>query len=294
MITNKFDFVKMHACGNDFIIIDMLNFNEKLPHKKKQELAKLCHRNLGIGCDDLLLIQHSKIADAKMRVIEPDGSEANMCGNGIRCVARYLIERTNFSSPLTIETKAGIKTVYLENGKFKVLIGDHKIIASNQIADETDHSLFFINTGEPHIISFITCIADNNIMSRVNTLRSKFEFLNIRCNVNFVEIISMNHLKIRTYERGVENETLSCGTGATASALAAVKYYNLVSPITVETRGGNLSISIISNKVYLEGPAEFVFDGFFPKNKNYCKCPPSENPLMLRTKSISKNSSERI
>lgn len=254
-------FTKMHGCGNDFIIIDELAANKPLREEQKKELYLLCNRNFGVGADQILLLEHSLTADARMRVIERDGSESDMCGNGIRCVARYLGERLNISGPIKIETRAGLKIVERIMNLFKVDMGTPTVLGErNYLFEDRNIQSYLINTGEPHLVIFTENIDEPDFLRIAKFIRNSEEFINEGVNVNIAKIIDSNHLQIRTFERGVENETLSCGTGATASGVISILKHALGSPINVETRGGPMLVDFSSSEAFLLGPAEFVFD----------------------------------
>jgi diaminopimelate epimerase len=257
----------MHACGNDFIIIDELT-DQTIPEDKRSLISReLCKRRYSIGANDILFITSSDKAHANMRIFEPDGSEADMCGNGIRCVARYLFERVNFSNLLRIKTRSGIKIVERREKLFRVNMG-RTTMPSRRNYTVTDKSVeaFFVNTGEPHIIVFVDDVKSVELIKLAQSIRYNKEFARRGVNVNVVQILDDSWIKIRTYERGIEDETLSCGTGATASAVVTSKIHGLHMPITVETNGGVLIVESQGDVVYLEGPAEFVYDGVIQLN----------------------------
>jgi len=239
----------MQGCGNDFIIIDERE-NFIGPEETRRALAKFCDRNFGIGANDILLISDSSKADAQLRIIEPDGSEADMCGNGIRCVARYLMERVLHAESVAIETRAGIKRVDRVGNLFKVSLGN--------IFIEREKDFYRVNSGEPHLVKFVDSL-DFDVVQRARELRGTEN-----TNVNFARILDSRTVEVRNYERGVEDETLACGTGATAAAVV-VALNGMPSPVKVITRGGVLFIELERNgnlfSANLIGPAEFVFEG---------------------------------
>lgn len=264
-------FSKYVGSGNDFILID--NRNLSFPSDNKLWISKLCHRQFGIGADGLILLENSKTADFKMRIFNSDGSEAEMCGNGIRCFYQFLQEVTEISDSQTVETKAG--HIYLE----KSLDGDHSDVKVSMLPpsdikwnlkvkiDSEEITLHSLNTGVPHVVIFSESINNLDLKKLGSTIRHHPLFQPKGTNVNFVEILTNNEISIRTYERGVEDETLACGTGATAAAIAACYQKDLDLPLKVKTRSGeNLTIDctiekpIIKN-VTMTGPALFVFRG---------------------------------
>jgi len=276
----KLNFTKIVGAGNDFIVINA-------GPKGLNGLAKrLCDRKTGIGADGILALEKSKIADFRMRIFNADGSEAEMCGNGLRCAILYVrahgrasaSERKGTSKRIRVETKAGIYEgevtrenrvrVKMEEPKdlklsFPLKVNGRKIKAN------------FINTGVPHAVIFVEGLDKIDVEGIGSEIRYHNEFKPKGANVNFVERIDEDNIKIRTYERGVEGETLSCGTGSVASAIIA----NYKSPcdcakgkqitdskINVHTQGGVLKVEfkrVISEvrDVYLEGEAKVVFEG---------------------------------
>lgn len=249
MSINNILFLKMHACGNDFILIDEIRSNGNLSEEIRQRVSRLCERRFCVGANGVLLISRSNVANVRMRIMESNGSESDMCGNGARCVARYLMERCGFGSPVSIETRGGVIDVERRSNLFRVNMGKVGRIAQN-------NGHYEINTGEPHLVSFVNNLDQLGVVNRARSMRN-----GRNVNVNFVETNGGNKIRVRTYERGVEDETLSCGTGATASAIVSSRVHGLFMPITVETGGGTLLIGLQNGHVFLEGPAEFVFEG---------------------------------
>ena len=227
----KIDFVKAVASGNDFIIL-----NYQLPITNYQLLAKkICDRKYGIGADGLLVLEKSKIADVRMRIFNPDGSEAQMCGNGARCVAFYFKSKIsrqksrdpdissgkNQKSKISIETKAGIIDSEVRGFNVKIKLTNPKDIKLNIPLKINNRILKvnFINTGVPHTVIFVEGLDKIDVVNLGRIIRYHKKFMPQGTNVDFVEIKDDENIRIRTYERGVEDETLSCGTGAVASAI---------------------------------------------------------------------------
>ncbi|MBU1087942.1 MAG: diaminopimelate epimerase, partial [Candidatus Omnitrophica bacterium] len=209
----KFEFTKMVASGNDFIIFD----NRKSGLKNGSEIALLlCTRTAGIGADGLIFIEKSKRADFKMRIFNPDGSEAEMCGNGIRCAALYKNKKN-----MKIETLAGILNAELnEDGiKVKMTTPLDMQLNINLNIDGRIHQVNYVNTGVPHSVCFVENLPAANVRMLGRLLRYHKHFEPVGTNVDFVKIAEHDSLSIRTYERGVEDETLACGTGSVAAAL---------------------------------------------------------------------------
>lgn len=262
-------FTKAIATGNDFIIVD----NRGLVLKKNiDQLAKrLCDRIYGIGADGLLLVEKSKQADFKMRIFNPDGSEAEMCGNGLRCIALYAKDKRIALADMHIETRAGIVKASIKDDEIKVRLTDPKDIQWNLcvMIQGCPYKVSLANTGVPHVIHFVDDIENIDVKEIGAEMRYHSEFSPEGANVDFVKIINQgkNKIKVRTYERGVEDETLACGTGAVASAIISAEAEKLTSPVTVETRSKELLkvyFELIEGNfmnVYLEGKAQLVYEG---------------------------------
>ena len=263
-------FTKAVASGNDFIIID--NRDSKLSRLgyALPEIAKrLCRRNLAIGADGLLLIERSKKGDFRMRIFNPDGSEAEMCGNGSRCAALYTVEERIAPKEMAIETKAGIVEAEVTGLRVKVRLTDPKGARFNislRIKNR-DYKTHFINTGVPHAVVFYSGIDKIDVLALGKRIRHHKRFGPKGTNVDFVKIRGPKEIKIRTYERGVEAETYACGTGAAASAVVSGAVYGLKPHIDVLTRSGEVLRVYFDMKnksaknVYLEGEANVVYRG---------------------------------
>lgn len=265
-------FFKYHGAGNDFIIIDN---RESLIHEQdKSSLAQeLCRRHFGVGGDGLIFVEGSEKADALMRIFNPDGSEAEMCGNGIRCMARYVYENIKQEEILSVETMAGIKSVVISLVDGEPLYCTIDMgLARDVLLDKTLQTAegklvySFADTGVPHAVLFVDDIEDVDIMVLGPLVRHDKSFPK-GTNVNFVEKQDGRSFKIRTFERGVEDETLACGTGITASAVVAVLkgFAKAGEEIGFNARGGKVYIRVVHEGVYvrafMKGPAEFVFVG---------------------------------
>lgn len=262
-------FTKSVATGNDFVIID----NRKLFLKGDPAgIAKnLCDRFYGAGADGLIIVEKSISADFKMRIFNPDGSEAEMCGNGSRCIALYAHAKKIAPADMKIETIAGILNANVQGENVKVKLTDPKDIQWNLclMIHECPYKVNFANTGVPHVIHFVDDLESVEVKKLGPKMRYHEEFSPHGANVDFVKITDKNKNKIavRTYERGVEDETLACGTGAVASAIISAEAEKLVSPVTVETRSGEvLKVYFESQEgsfknVYLEGKAKLVYEG---------------------------------
>ncbi len=259
-------FTKAVATGNDFVIID----NRSGSLKGLSGLAKnVCDRTWSVGSDGLLVVERSKIADFRMRIFNPDGSEAEMCGNGSRCISLYAAVHKIANSSMTIDTRAGILRASVRGDMVKVMLTEPKDIRWNfcLMIHECPYKLSFVNTGVPHVVHFVDDLDTIDVKSAGSSLRYHGEFSPAGTNADFVKIVDKKNIRVRTYERGVEDETLACGTGSVASALIAAETEKMASPVTVETRSGEklkVYFDMIDGNfknVYLEGTARLVFKG---------------------------------
>lgn len=270
-------FTKLHGNGNDFILIDEYE-SEIIPEKEKAGFAqKYCDRRFGIGADGVLYISRSDRADLRMRLLQPDMSEAEMCGNGIRCLVRYALGAGHIGvGECTVETLAGVLSVDARNedgivwikvnmGKPLEMRADIPAKGEGTFINEPMGELHVsaVNTGVPHSVVFVDSIDDVPLMNIAPSIRYDSVFPN-GSNVNFVHVDNDSEVTIRTYERGVEGETLSCGTGSVASAFIANKLGMAGNVVTVHTKGGPLRITIYDGTTYMEGQAEIVFNGNIP------------------------------
>jgi len=259
------DFTKMVATGNDFVVID----NRKQALKQISRLAcKLCDRKFGIGADGLLLVEKTRIADFKMRIFNPDGSEPDMCGNGSRCIALYAKNNKIASSSMLIDTKAGLLSVKAGSSSVKINMTepkDMKLGIKLNLMNK-NYKLHYIDTGVPHVICFVSNVEEIDLIPLGRGIRNHKFFAPEGTNVNIVYPKSKTSIQVRTYERGVEHETLACGTGSVAAAVISGIVKGITPPVTVRTKGGDLKIyftlknDIIGN-VFLEGEAKEVFKG---------------------------------
>jgi diaminopimelate epimerase len=252
----KINFEKYQGTGNDFVMID--NREGVFNHTTPGIISRICDRRFGIGSDGLILIEAHQSLDFEMLYYNPDGSKS-LCGNGSRCAVMFA------KSLGIIQDNARFETI---NGPLHAeIIGDQVHLQMPDVTGISYHaSDFFINTGSPHFIQFVSNVNNVNVEKAGREIRYKAEFGPTGTNVNFVEIIGDKKIFVRTYERGVENETLSCGTGVTACALAAGRDRSS-DTLEVVTKGGLLKVSFAKNekggfeKIYLIGPAEKVFSG---------------------------------
>ncbi len=258
----------MNGAGNDFVLIDDRPQNLKLSPK---QIARLCDRHRGIGADGLILLVPcaSGKADWAWRFFNSDGSTGEMCGNGARCFARFLKKRVGAGREFTFETEAGIIRASFAGEQVTVDMTKPEGLQLNETlplagGSQTVHSL---NTGVPHAVLFVPD-ADKAMVQQLGPeIRRHQRFAPKGTNVNFVQVLGPSNIRVRTFERGVEGETLACGTGVTASALIASRVHQFVSPIKVLVQSGDqLEVSFAESNgsfagVRLSGPAEFVFQG---------------------------------
>ena len=287
-----FFFSKMQATGNDFIIIN--NLENEFEYSFKLLYKYLCDRHFGVGADGILILDKGTNAEYKMRIFNQDGSEAEMCGNGIRCFAKYLYEKKLVESEeFEIETLAGIKNVKLKvEGKTVTFVevsmgkptlefskipvyyeNNNEDIYQEEKAESTydeviedvkgikidDFTVYPISIGNPHCVCFVDNV-DNIDIEKSGKLIENYKYFPNKMNVEFVEIKNENSIKVRVWERGV-GETLACGTGACAASVISNIYKSTNSEVSVELKGGTLKIDYNNENIYLKGTAEFVFEG---------------------------------
>jgi diaminopimelate epimerase len=263
-IMEKIQFTKMNATGNDFIVID--NRQEVVSATDKELWKKLCSLKSGIGADGVLLLEKSTIADFKMRYINADGGEVEMCGNGGRAISAFAHEvfdkkkETYYFETMNGVYECSLDSCYGYRLKMTELYDVDKIDLST-LNIENKHSLY-LNTGVPHCVFEVENLTSFPVFEKGKYVRHSPLFIK-GANANFFEVIAPKQLRIRTYERGVENETLSCGTGITATAIAAAKIYQWTDEIILETPGGRLAVLFNADftSVYLCGKVEKIFSG---------------------------------
>jgi diaminopimelate epimerase len=260
-------FVKMSGTGNDFIMINNMGLGLKTDLNKLA--LRLCHRQFGIGADGIILIEPSTEADFTMRIFNADGSEAEMCGNGSRCAARFAASQGLANSKMKFRTLAGtIEAELNEKGaaiKLTEPTGMRKDISVN--VKGIEYLLQFINTGVPHAVLFTDDVESVSVKMFGSVIRNHEAFKPAGTNVNFAQVIDEGTIRVRTYERGVEDETLACGTGAAASALLSSAMRGVSKrPVKVVVPGGELKIDFkfyddIFTDVWLIGAVETTFKG---------------------------------
>ena len=258
----------MNGAGNDFVLIDNRAQKVKL---SRDQVVRLCDRHRGVGADGVLLLVPSASgkADWAWEFYNSDGSTGEMCGNGARCFSRFVQKLTGAKRGVTFETEAGIITASFQGERVTVNLTPPADLRLNQqvplsIGTETIHS---VNTGVPHAVLFVPDADKAMVLQLGPEIRRHPHFAPKGTNVNFVQRLGANHIRVRTYERGVEGETLACGTGVTASALVSARLHSFTSPVKVQVQGGDeLEVSFQGTNgsfadVKLSGPAQFVFEG---------------------------------
>lgn len=263
----KIPFWKMHGAGNDFVLIDDRNLTA--PVKDQSWLAAIGKRRTGVGCEGIILIQPSSKSNFTMRFFNPDGSEVDMCGNGARCVARLAYDLKVAPAKMTFETGAGIIAAELVGDQIRLGMTTPKDWRLNQALDldGIQRSYGFVNSGVPHVVMPVAHLDDENVAKTGAAIRYHKDFAPKGTNANFIQVTGANSLRIRTYERGVEEETLACGTGIVASGLIAGRMGWVTSPVKITCAGGDvLEVNYKltadgAQDVTLLGPAVYVFKG---------------------------------
>jgi len=276
-------FTKMHGTGNDYIYID--NRKDAIAHPEKLAI-EMSNRHYGIGSDGLILIMKSKTSDFRMRMFNADGSEAEMCGNGIRCFAKYVYDRgLTDKKKISVETPAGIKelTCVVKNKQVTrvtvdmgepillrdriPMIGDTGMVLNEDLhlVDGAHFEITALSMGNPHVVIFVEDL-ENFPVEKYGPMIENHDLFPQRTNIEFVQVTSRDTAKQRTWERG-SGETLACGTGASAVTVAMVLTKQGERKLTIELLGGELSIEWRedTNHVFLTGPAVEIFEGTWPE-----------------------------
>lgn len=271
-------FTKMEGCGNDYVYVN--GFENKIDNPNK--LAEIVsNRNFGIGSDGLIVVNPSDVADFRMNMYNADGSEGKMCGNGIRCVAKFVYDyKMTDKEIITVETLSGIKTLVLnvEDGKVKtvrvdmgspileakkipVVSNDNEVINQPLVINNKEYKITCVSMGNPHAITFVDD-TDNIDIEYIGPMFEKNDIFPDRVNTEFIQVIDRNTIKMRVWERG-SGETLACGTGACASVVACVLNGKTENAVTVKLLGGDLFIEYDEEKntVFMTGPARISFTG---------------------------------
>ncbi len=277
----QFKFSKWHGCGNDFVFVN--GFNENVDGIPASATA-ICDRKFGVGADGVILILPSEKCDFRMQIFNSDGSEAEMCGNGIRCFARYAYEnKLTDKLTFTVETKAGIITpqIIIEDNKTNSVcvnmgqpvlesekipvqgFGNRRIISEAITVDGSKFDITCVSMGNPHCVIFVSDINKTDI-NKWGPILEKYKIFPNKTNVEFVQVINRKHLRMRVWERGA-GITLACGTGACATLTAAVLNNLSERKAKLELDGGDLSIewNASDNNIYMTGPATKVFEGIY-------------------------------
>lgn len=263
-------FAKMSGAGNDFIVID--HRKALVPEQDQAEFVRaVCRRMFSVGSDGLILIENSEKADFSWRFYNGDGSVAEMCGNGARCAARFAYARGIAEKKMTFETLAGIiEAEVLEDDSVSLLMTapcDYQKDLSVEL-DGKQVGISFMNSGVPHVVLFVEEGVEIPVKEWGHTIRFHEQFQPAGTNVNFVQSLGDGAIRVRTYERGVEDETMACGTGAVASAIFAAEKGITSSPVSITTSGGE-QLKIVfemqedgtAENVYLQGPARIIYIG---------------------------------
>jgi diaminopimelate epimerase len=253
------DFFKYQGTGNDFVLID--DRDGTFPRTNQALIEQLCHRRFGIGADGLILLQNDPDYDFRMVYFNADGAEGSMCGNGGRCIVRFAHDLG------VIERETRFIAV---DGEHWAVVSDAEIALkmSDVSGIEDRNGLTFLNTGSPHVVRFVDDLESLDVVAEGRAIRYDAAFPG-GTNVNFAQVLDNQTVYVRTYERGVEDETYSCGTGVTAVALVAQQQLQMPDPVAIQTLGGNLRVSSASvaghtdqfTTIYLTGPAKRVFAG---------------------------------
>ena len=262
------DFTKMNGAGNDFILVDN---RERALKLSRDQIVRLCDRHRGVGADGVIILVPcaSGKADWAWEFFNSDGSVGEMCGNGSRCFARFVQRLTGTQGALTFETLAGVITARFHGALATVdltpprdLRLDERVLVGSDV--QFVHSL---DTGVPHAVLFVPDADKAKVLELGPAIRRHPHFAPRGTNVNFVQVLGPGRIRVRTFERGVEGETLACGTGVTASALISARVHQLGSPVRVQVQGGDELEASFSERdghfvdVRLTGPADFAFEG---------------------------------
>lgn len=244
-------FVKYHGAGNDFVLID--DRSRSFPFHDRKFIQNLCNRKQGIGADGVILLAEDASADFRMRIFNCDGQEAESCGNGLRCLARFIQDLGFKKNSYGIAIGNRTVEVWFEEDLVAVDMGEAEGLRLN--IDTEVGSVHFVDTGVPHAVQFVSDVEAVDLGVLGPRLRHHFQFQPRGANVNIATRLSDKTLKGRTFERGVEGETLACGTGAVAIAVVAKKIYKMEMPLTILFRGGELIVNEKEGRLHMIGPA---------------------------------------
>lgn len=263
----KIPFWKMSGSGNDFLVIDRRN--KSLIANPSHFARQACRPKVSVGADGVLLLEESKKADFAMRIFNADGSEAEMCGNGARCIARYAFLQGIAGSVMTFETLAGIVEAEVKGQRVKTRMGEPRDLLLHQKISVDGEEIFLhrVNSGVPHAVLFVEDLEKAAVKELGRKIRFHEAFHPAGTNVNFLNLTDPHHISIRTYERGVEEETLACGTGSVASAIISAALNLVESPVFLHTRGGEVITIYFEKKglefrnLFMEGNTTVAFEG---------------------------------
>jgi diaminopimelate epimerase len=262
-----FEFTKMHGAGNDFILVD--DRGGVFPAGNAGWLRSIAARRTGIGCEGIILVQLSDNADFRMRFYNPDGGEVEMCGNGARCVARFACDHGIAPPEMTFDTVAGPVRAEVQDDTVRLFVtppADWRLEQELTLGDQT-MAYGFVNSGVPHVVVEVDDLDAVDVMAMGSAIRRHKAFRPAGTNANFIHVEGSDALRIRTYERGVEAETLACGTGIVAGALMAGRLGRVTPPVRVTSAGGDiLEVDYRvtddgAEDVTLTGPAVHVYEG---------------------------------
>ncbi|MCB1086979.1 MAG: diaminopimelate epimerase [Verrucomicrobiae bacterium] len=267
------NFWKMNGAGNDFVVLDNRDGSLQLT---RDQIARLCHRQRGVGADGLLAVEPAEQgADFRMRYYNADGGEAEMCGNGARCFAKYarsLDASKAAAEKISFETIAGVIKAEFDGENIRIELSEpfDLELDTDLAVDGELLSVNSVNTGVPHAVVFVEDLEEVDVRRLGSAIRHHSHFSPAGTNANFVQVLGPDHIAIRTYERGVEDETLACGTGMVACAIVHFELNEGERPIRVQVRGGEtLEVTFRKTRdgdfkdVTLLGPAEFTYQGTF-------------------------------
>ena len=269
MEAKMIEFYKMSGSGNDFIIIDNRDLSLNVGDIR-DFVRKVCRRKLSVGADGLFLIEPSDKADFKWQFYNSDGSTAEMCGNGSRCVARYAYIKSIAGKKMSFETIAGIISAEVDDDVVKVKLTDPSTVKKGEEIDVDGRTftLDSVNTGVPHAVAFVDNLQSFAVAEWGRKIRFHEHYAPQGTNADFAAVLGPQGIQLRTYERGVEDETLACGTGMVAAVLAAARRDLVVSPVDVLVQSGETLRIYFTRKddgfteIYLEGAVKMVYQGF--------------------------------
>lgn len=256
------NFTKLSGLGNDFILFD--NRDKRFSGEERDFFKEICQRGLSVGADGVILLEESAVADFKYRHFNADGSVAEMCGNGARSICYYVVQRKIAPAQLSFEVEGVLYRAEVMGDQVRLEMPPPEILEFNPgiVSEPELKEGGYVKVGVPHFVVFVEDVNQIDVLKLGEKYRHHAYFP-AGTNVNFGQILNENTIRIRTYERGVENETLACGTGSTSTAIIAAQQFQMDTPITVKTNGGDLVLDWRPNytPVYLQGPAKIVYEG---------------------------------